>query len=322
MKKTRICHLLGIKYPIIQGAMAWVASAELAAAVSNAGGLGVISPNAGMSLKVDWVENLRSQFKKARSLTDKPFGVNIPLRVRKVRELMDVVIQQKVSVVVTSVGDPVNYTYYLKDAGIKVLHVVASVGHATRAEACGVDAVIAEGCEAGGHSGFYELSTFVLVPQVVDAVKIPVVAAGGIADARGFTAALALGAEGVQMGTRFFASHECIANQKAKEAVLRASDMDTIVTCRKLGPRRTLKNEVTDKLTEMESTGASAADLEAFLGTGRAWKGAIDGDLVNGEVYCGAIAGMITEIMSAAEIVKSITRGSEAVISRLNEFCS
>jgi enoyl-[acyl-carrier protein] reductase II len=322
MKKTRICHLLGIEYPIIQGAMAWVASAELAAAVSNSGGLGVISPNAGTLLKVDWVENLRSQLKKVSSLTNKPFGVNLPLRARRIEELIDVVIQQKVSVVVTSVGDPVSYTYYLKDAGVKVLHVVASVRHAKRAEACGVDAVIAEGGEAGGHGGFDELSTFVLVPQVVDAVKIPVVAAGGIADARGFIAAMALGAEGVQMGTRFFASQECIAHQKAKEAVLEASDMDTIVTCRKLGPRRTLKNEVTDKLAKMESAGASAADLEAFLGTGRAWKGSIDGDLVDGEVYCGAIAGMITEIVSAGEIMQSIVRDSETVISRLNEFRS
>lgn len=322
MRKTRICHLLGIDYPIIQGAMAWVSSAELVAAVSNAGGLGVISPSAGVALNADWVENLCSQIRKASSLTDKPFGVNIPLRVRKVRELMDVVIQQKVSVVVTSVGDPVNYTYYLEDAGIKVLHVVASVGHAIRAEACGVDAVIAEGCEAGGHSGFDELSTFVLVPQVVDAVEIPVVAAGGIADARGFIAALALGAEGVQMGTRFFASHECIAHQKAKEAVVKASDTDTIVTCRKLGPRRTLRNEVTAKLTEMESAGASARDLEAFLGTGRARKGEVEGDLVDGEVYCGAIAGMITEIVSAGEIVQSIARGSEEIMTRLNELWS
>jgi len=320
MKKTSICRLLGIEYPIIQGAMAWVACAELAAAVSNAGGLGVISPNAGMSLNVDWAENLCSQLKKARSLTDKPFGVNIPLRVRKVRELMDVVIQQKVSVVVTSVGDPVNYTYYLKDAGIKVLHVVASVRHATRAEACGVDVVIAEGCEAGGHSGFDELSTFVLVPQVVDAVKIPVVAAGGIADARGFIAALALGAEGVQMGTRFLASHQCLAHGNAKEAVVKASDTDTIVTCRKLGPRRTLRNEVTARLAEMESTGASARDLEAFLGTGRARKGEVDGDLINGEVYCGASAGMITEIVSAGEIMQSIARGSEEIMTRLNEL--
>jgi len=317
MKKTRICHLLGIEYPIIQGAMAWVAGAELAAAVSNAGGLGVISPNAGKALNVDWVENLHSQIRKASSLTDKPFGVNLPLRVRKVKELIDVVIQQRVSVVVTSVGDPVSYTYYLKDAGIKVLHLVASVRHATRAEACGVDAVIAEGYEAGGHSGFDELSTFVLVPQVADAVKIPVVAAGGIADARGFIAALALGAEGIQMGTRFFASQECIAHQKAKEAVVKASDTDTVITCRKLGPRRTLRNELTTRLAEMESAGASARDIEAFLGTGRARKGEIDGDLVDGEVYCGAIAGMITEIVSAGEIVQSIIRDSEVVMTRL-----
>lgn len=317
MKKTRICHLLGIEYPIIQGGMAWIAGAELAAAVSNAGGLGVISPNAGVALNVDWEENLRSQIRKASSLTAKPFGVNIPLRVRKVRELMDVVIQQKVSVVVTSVGDPVDYTYYLKDAGIKVLHVVASVRHATRAEACGVDAVIAEGCEAGGHIGFDELSTFVLVPQVVDAVKIPVVAAGGIADARGFIAALALGADGVQMGTRFLASHQCVAHEKAKEAVVKASDTDTIVTCRKIGLRRTLRNELTARLAQMEAAGASARDIQAFLGTGRAWKGEVDGDLVDGEVYCGAIAGMITEIVSAGEIVPSIVRGSEAIMTRL-----
>jgi enoyl-[acyl-carrier protein] reductase II len=189
MKKTRICYLLGIRLPIIQGAMAWVAGAELAAAVSNAGGLGVISPNAGTALKVDWAENLRKQIVKARSLTDSPFGVNIPLRAWNVRELIDVVTEQKLPVVTTSVGDPVNYTYYLKDAGIKVLHLVASVKHAIRAEACGVDAVIAEGYECGGHSGSDELPTLVLVPQVVDAVRIPVVAAGGIADARGFVAA-------------------------------------------------------------------------------------------------------------------------------------
>jgi enoyl-[acyl-carrier protein] reductase II len=215
-----------------------------------------------------------------------------------------------------------SYTYYLKDAGIKVLHVVASVKHATRAEACGVDAVIAEGCEAGGHIGFDELSTLVLVPQVVDAVKIPVIAAGGIADARGFIAALSLGAEGVQMGTRFLASHQCLAHRNAKEAVVKASDMDTIVTCRKLSPRRTLRNEVTTRLTEMESAGASDHDIETFLGTGRVRKAEIDGDLVNGEVYCGAIAGMITEIVNAGEIVQSIVSASEAVLTRLNKLWS
>ena len=322
MKKTTICYLLGIEYPIIQGGMAWIANAELAAAVSNAGGLGLISPDAGMALNADRVEHLRSQLRKASSLTDKPFGVNLPLPVARVKELIDVVIQQRVSLVVTSMGDPMSYTYYLKDAGIKVLHVVASVKHATRAEACGVDAVIAEGCEAGGHIGFDELSTLVLVPQVVDAVKIPVIAAGGIADARGFIAALALGAEGVQMGTRFLASHQCLAHRNAKEAVVKASDMDTIVTCRKLSPRRTLRNEVTTRLTEMESAGASDHDIETFLGTGRVRKAEIDGDLVNGEVHCGAIAGMITEIVNAGEIVQSIVSASEAVLTRLNKLWS
>ncbi len=322
MKKTTICYLLGIEYPIIQGGMAWIANAELAAAVSNAGGLGLISPDAGMALNADRVEHLRSQLRKASSLTDKPFGVNLPLPVARVKELIDVVIQQRVSLVVTSMGDPMSYTYYLKDAGIKVLHVVASVKHATRAEACGVDAVIAEGCEAGGHIGFDELSTLVLVPQVVDAVKIPVIAAGGIADARGFIAALALGAEGVQMGTRFLASHQCLAHRNAKEAVVKASDMDTIVTCRKLSPRRTLRNEVTTRLTEMESAGASDHDIETFLGTGRVRKAEIDGDLVNGEVHCGAIAGMITEIVNAGEIVQSIISASEAVLTRLNKLWS
>lgn len=322
MKKTTICYLLGIEYPIIQGGMAWIANAELAAAVSNAGGLGLISPDAGMALNADRVEHLCSQLRKASSLTDKPFGVNLPLPVARVKELIDVVIQQRVSLVVTSMGDPMSYTYYLKDAGIKVLHVVASVKHATRAEACGVDAVIAEGCEAGGHIGFDELSTLVLVPQVVDAVKIPVIAAGGIADARGFIAALALGAEGVQMGTRFLASHQCLAHRNAKEAVVKASDTDTIVTCRKFSPRRTLRNEVTTRLAEMESAGASAHDIEAFLGTGRVRKAEIDGDLVNGEVYCGAIAGMITEIVNAGEIVQSIVSASEAVLTRLNKLWS
>ena len=320
MKKTRICHLLGTKYPIIQGGMAWIANAELAAAVSNAGGLGIISPDAGMALNADRVEHLRSQIRKASRLTDKPFGVNLPLQVPKIKELIEVVIQHKVSVVVTSMGDPASYTYYLKDAGVKVLHVVASVRHASRAEACGVDVVIAHGCEAGGHSGVDELSTLVLVPQVVDAVKIPVIAAGGIADARGLVAALALGAEGIQMGTRFLASHQCVAKQEAKEAVVKASDTDTIITCRKLAPRRTLRNEFTTKLAEMESAGASADDIRTFLGTNRPRKGELDGDLVNGEVYCGAIAGMITEIVNAEEIVQSTITASETVMTRLNKL--
>ena len=320
--KTRLCHLLGIEYPIIQGGMSLLANAELAAAVSNAGGLGIISPNAGMLPEADIVENLYRQIKKARRLTVKPFGVNLPLTQLMINELIETVIKERISVVVTGRGNPAIYTTYLKEAGAKVMHVAASVKHARKAEESGVDAVIAEGFESGGHGGFDEVASFVLVPQVVDAVNIPVVAAGGIADARGFIAALALGADGVQMGTRFFASTECIAHQKAKEAIVRAIDTDTVMTCRRFTPGRVLKNEVATKLVEMENNGASADEIEAFLGLNRARKAEIEGDLVNGEVFCGAIAGMIGEIVSAGEIVKSIIDNSAGVINRLNRIRS
>ena len=317
MEKTRICHLLGIEYPIIQGGMTWIANAELAAAVSNAGGFGIISPNAGMSQDAGMVDNLRTQIKIAKSLTDKPFGVNFPLQIPGVKELMDVAIEEKVPAVTTSAGNPATYTPYLKEAGIKVLHLVASVRHATGAEGRGVDAVIAEGYEAGGHNGFDELPTIVLVPQVVDAVKIPVVAAGGIADARGFIAARALGAEGVQMGTRFVATQECIAHQRVKEAIISAIDTGTVISGRKLGPTRGLKNELTAKILEMESRGASTEELGSLIGPGRARLGKLEGDLVDGEAYSGAIAGMITEIVGAGEIVRSIMEDSEAVLAKL-----
>jgi enoyl-[acyl-carrier protein] reductase II len=231
--------------------------------------------------------------------------------------MVDIAIQEEVKVVTTSAGSPATYTRYLKDAGIKVLHVIASVRHAKRAEAEGVDAVIAEGYEAGGHNGLDELPTFVLVPQVVDAVKIPVVAAGGIAEARGFVAALALGAEGVQMGTRFVATCECIAHQNFKQAILEAIDTGTIITGRKLGPTRGLKNELTAKIVEMENRGASAEELLSFLGWGRAREGQLEGDLVDGELYCGAIAGMILKISSVDEVVQSIVKGYTKVLSRL-----
>jgi len=317
MKKTRVCHLLGIEYPIIQGGMTWVANAELAAAVSNAGGLGLISPNAGMAPDGNPVENLRNQIKKAKSLTDKPFGVNFPLQDPTIKEQIDVAIEEKIPVVTTSAGNPATYTSYLKEAGIKVLHLVASVRHAQGAERRGVDAVIAEGYEAGGHNGFDELPTFVMVPQVVDAVEIPVIAAGGIADARGFIAALALGAEGVQMGTRFLATHECIAHQTVKEGVVAAIDTGTVISGRKLGPTRGLKNELTDKILEMESGGASSEELQSFIGPGRARLGKLAGDLVDGEAYCGAVAGMITELVSAGEVVRSIVEGSDAILAKL-----
>jgi len=235
----------------------------------------------------------------------------------RAKEQIDVAIEEKIPVVTTSAGNPATYTQYLKDAGIKVLHVVASVRHARGAERRGVDAVIAEGYEAGGHNGFDELPTFVLVPQVVDAVKIPVVAAGGIADARGFIAALALGAEGVQIGTRFVASRECIAHQKVKEAIIGAIDTGTVISGRKLGPTRGIKNELTDKILEMESRGAAAEELLSFIGPGRARLGKLEGDMVEGEAYAGAVAGMITGVVSAGEVIRSIIEGSEAVLAKL-----
>ncbi len=323
MIETRICDLLGIEYPIIQGGMTWIANAELAAAVSDAGGLGLISPNAGMSLEANPVEHLRSLIRKARSLTDKPFGMNFSIRHPAVKELMDVAVEEGVRVIVTSAGNPSTYTSYLKGAGVRVFHVIASARHAKGAETCGVDAVIAEGYEAGGHNGFDELPTFVLVPQVADAVKIPVVAAGGIADARGFIAALALGAEGVQIGTRFVATHECIAHQNFKEAIVRATDTGTVISGRKLGPTRGLKNELTAKILEMESRGASAEELESFIdstSSPRARIGSLEGDLTNGEGYCGAIVGVITKIINAGEVVQSMIETSQAVVIRLNKL--
>lgn len=318
MKKTRLCDLLGIEYPIIQGGMVWIANAELAAAVSNAGGLGLISPTAGMSRNGNQVENLKKQIEIARSLTSKPFGVNLPiLNNPQIEELVATVIDAKVKVVVTAAGNPALYTSRFKEAGIKVLHVVAAVRHAQSAERRGVDAVIAEGYEAGGHNGLDELTTFTLIPQVVDAVKIPVVAAGGIADARGVVAALALGADGVQMGTRFVATHECIAHPNFKEAIVKASDTDTVITGRKIGPTRILKNEVAAKLLEMEAAGASAEELLAFIGSSRSRAGQFEGDLVNGQAYCGAIAGMIKEIKSVSQVIQEIVSNYETVLASL-----
>jgi enoyl-[acyl-carrier protein] reductase II len=318
MKKTRLCDLLGIEYPIIQGGMVWIANAELAAAVSNAGGLGLISPNAGMSRNGDQVENLKKQIEIAKGLTSKPFGVNLPiLNNPQIEALVDAVIKAKVKVAVTAAGNPALYTSRFKEAGIKVLHLVAAVRHAQGAEKRGVDAVIAEGYEAGGHNGLDELTTLTLVPQVADAVAIPVVAAGGIADVRGVVAALALGADGVQMGTRFVATRECAAHQNFKDGIVKASDTDTAITGRKLGPTRILKNEIATKLLEMEAAGASAEELLAYIGSSRSRTGQFEGDLSNGEAYCGSIAGMIQEVKSVAGVIQNIVDNYDALLASL-----
>lgn len=320
MNKNRLCQLLGIQYPIIAGGMNWVSNAELAAAVSAAGGLGLIVPSAGLSPSGDPVDNLRQHLRRAKQLTDKPLGVNIPLDRRQAKEYAEVAIAEGAKVAVSAAGNPALYTVMLKEAGIKVLHVVASVKHARNAEAAGVDGVVAEGYEAGGHNGLDELPTFVLVPQVADAVRVPVVAAGGIADARGFLAALLLGADGVQMGTRFLATTECIAHPKVKEAIINATDTGTAIVMRKLGPTRSLKTGMALKYLEAEARGASVEELKA-LRYGRGRMGLLEGDLEAGDASCGAIAGLIHEVISAEEVVRrmmgDISRAMDALKAKL-----
>jgi enoyl-[acyl-carrier protein] reductase II len=317
MKRTRICDLLRIDYPILQGGMLWLATAELAAAVSNAGALGMISPFAGMERKGDPSENLRLQIARTRNLAKKPFGINIPLDLEQSGVLIDVALREKVNIVVTAAGDPHHYTEVLRREGVKVLHVVSTAKQGQTAESCNADAVIVEGAEAAAHLGFDEIPLFSLIPQVADVVSVPVIAAGGIADARGMVAAFALGAEGVQLGTRFVAVEENIAHSKYKQAILNAKDTDTAITCRRLLPTRSVKTEFTRRLLELEESGASAGDIREFLGYSRARRGQIEGDLENGEAYSGASAGLIKEILPAAEVVRRLVEGYRKVIKKI-----
>lgn len=332
MKRARLCDLLGIEYPIIQAPMAWIAGAELAAAVSRAGGLGTIAPGAGQtepSYEPEVVaEALRKEIRKAKSLTDKPFAVNLPIG-RRGKAVCDrrveVAIEEGVEVAVVSMGSPEEYTQQLQRAGIKVLHAVSTVRQAVKAAETGVDAVVAEGYEAGGHSGLDELTTMVLVPQVVDAVKIPVVAGGGIGDARSVVAAFALGAEGVYIGTRFMATFECTAHPKVKQAIVEAGDTSTVAYGRRtFSISRALRNEFTDKFLEMEFSGVSAEELRAFdrfIAPGDTQQRSVvalrEGELVQGSVLCGAVAGLVKEVISAEEVVHRLVKGYEQVLSRL-----
>jgi len=329
MKRTELCNILGIEYPIIQAPMNWITGANLAAAVSNAGGLGTIGPNAGAAtITRDSAETsgrLRIQIRKAKSLTRKPFAVNFPIGIGGMRKFSDscieIAIEEEIQVAVTSVGGPRIYTERLKKAGIKVLHVVATVEHAVKSEAAGVDAVIPQGYEAGGHSGVDKLPTMVLVPQIVDAVKIPVIAAGGIADARGVVAALALGAEAVYMGTRFIATHECDAHPAFKQAVLDANESSTVSLCKRFGVGimgRSLKNNFTAKFLSLEGSGASAEELAGLILTDSMHNSLVHGDLVNSEAPCGANAGMIKEIIGAGDVIQNIVAGVERIISNPN----
>jgi len=317
MKRTRLCYLLKIDYPILQGGMLWLATAELAAAVSNAGALGMVSPHAGMEKHGDPSENLRLQIAAVRKLTKKPFGINIPLDLNRSGILIDTVLKERVNIVVTAAGDPHLYTEVLRREGVKVLHVVSTVKQAQSAESCKVDAVIVEGVEAAAHLGFDEIPLFSLIPQVTDAVSIPVIAAGGIVDARGVVAAFALGAEGVQLGTRFVAVEENIAHSKYKQAILNAGDTDTAITCRKLLPTRSVKTEFTRRLLELEESGATATDIRSFLDYGRARTGQIEGDLENGEAYSGTSAGLIKDVLPAADVVHRLVEEYQKVVKKI-----
>lgn len=296
---TRVTEALGIHKPVLQGGMAWVSEAHLAAAVSNAGGLGVISA---MNAPAEY---LREQIRTCRQMTDKPFGVNIMLMSPHVDDVARVVLEEVVPVVTTGAGLPGKYMKDWIAAGIKVVPVVPSVAIARRVEREGAAAVIAEGCESGGHVG--ETTTMALVPQVAQAVKIPVIAAGGIADGRGFAAAFMLGAEGVQMGTRFLCSTECRIHDAYKEKVVKAKDIDTAVTGKRLGhPVRALKNIFTAQMGRMEyDSSITNEEIEAF-GTGSLRKAAVEGDLEHGSFMAGQIAGLVCDVKPAAEIIDSI----------------
>lgn len=313
MFNTRICELLNIKYPIIQGGMAWVATAELAAAVSEAGGLGIIAAGNAPA------EIVEKEIKKAKELTDKPFGVNVMLLSPFVDDVIDVIYRERVSVITTGAGNPGKYIEKFKAIGTKVIPVVPSVALAKRMEKLGADAIIVEGTEAGGHIG--ELTTMVLVPQIVDEVGIPVIAAGGIAEGKGFLAALALGAEGVQIGTRFICSTECTAHDKYKEAVLKAKDRDAIVTARGTGhPVRVLKNKLSKEFARLEKEGASVEELEA-LGLGRLRLAVVDGDVDEGSVMAGQVAAMVKDIKSCKEIIEEIVFDGNKQLKQLQQQC-
>ena len=306
--QTRITELLKVQYPIIQGGMAWVADYHIASAVSNAGGVGLI---AAASAPADFV---REQIHKVRELTDKPFGVNIMLMSPYAAEIAQVVLEEKVPVVTTGAGNPGKYIPGWKEAGITVIPVIASVSQAIRMERAGADAVVAEGCEAGGHIG--ELTTMALTPQIVDAVSIPVLTAGGVADGRGIAAAFMLGAEGVQVGTRFLAAEECNIHANYKQAVLDCKDIGTTVTGRTTGsPVRCIKNKLAREIVAMEKkAGADQAEMEKLL-TGSLRAAVVDGDDKMGSLMAGQVAGMVNKIQPAKEIIEEMFGEAAKVLS-------
>lgn len=311
MLKSKICDLLNIKYPILQGGMAWAATAELAAAVSEAGALGVIGaghmpPDA-----------LREEIRKVKKATTKPYGVNVMLMSPFVKEVMQVVVEEKVPVVTTGAGNPAEYIPALKEIGSKVIPVVASVALAKRLERTGIDALIAEGTESGGHVG--QVTTMALVPQVADAVSVPVIAAGGIADSRGLVAAFSLGAEAVQIGTRFVASVECTAHENYKQAIVKAKDRSTVLSGASTGhPVRVIENQLSRQFVQMEKDRVDPEELEK-LGAGRLRMAVREGDVTTGTVMAGQISGLIEQVQTVQEIVDGLMAGVPEVVNKLKD---
>ena len=309
---NRITSLFGIRYPIIQAGMIWCSGWKLASAVSNSGGLGIIGAGS------MYPEILREHIQKCKKATKQPFGVNVPLLYPDIEKLMKIIVEESVSIVFTSAGNPAIWTKHLKEKGIKVVHVVSNEKFALKAESCGVDAIVAEGFEAGGHNGREETTTLVLIPQICKAVKIPVIAAGGIGTGKTMLAAVALGAEGVQIGSRFVTSEESSAHINFKKAVLKAKDGDTQLSIKKLTPARLLKNKFWEQINRAEMSGASEEELKIILGRARAKKGMFEGDLDDGELEIGQISGYINEIKPAANIIVEIIAEYSSALKNLN----
>jgi enoyl-[acyl-carrier protein] reductase II len=299
---NRITQLFNIKYPIVQGGMIWCSGWELASAVSNAGGLGLIGSGSMTP------EQLREQIQKCKKATDKPFGINIPLLFPSSEEFINIAIEENIKIIFTSAGNPAKWTSFLKEKGITVVHVIANVKFAKKCEEVGVDAIVAEGFEAGGHNGKEETTTMVLTPLLKEAVSIPIIAAGGIGSGRGMFAAIALGAEGVQIGSRFVASTESSAHINFKQKVIEAKEGDTVLALKRLIPVRLIRNKFCNEIEKLELAGASPEQLSELLGKGRAKKGMYDGDAEEGELEIGQISAMIKEIKPAAKIIEVIVQ--------------
>ncbi|MDN3707041.1 nitronate monooxygenase [Myroides ceti] len=299
---NRITRLFNIKYPVIQGGMIWNSGYKLASAVSNAGGLGLIGAGS------MYPDVLREHIQKCKKATDKPFGVNVPMLYPNVEEIMQIIIDEGVKIVFTSAGNPKTWTSYLKEKGITVVHVVSSTKFALKAQEAGVDAVVAEGFEAGGHNGREESTTLTLIPMVKQQISIPLIAAGGIATGRGMHAAMILGADAVQMGTRFAMTTESSSHNNFKQMLAELGEGDTHLTLKELAPVRLIKNKFYNDIQEAYAKGATVEDLKAVLGRARAKKGMFEGDLIEGELEIGQIAGLLTEIKSVHEVVDDIIK--------------